>query len=70
MNLAALLAAHLGPHATFIVLSYAFAALIIAALIIWVIADHRRQRATLKALDDAGITRRSARASQNVAHQP
>lgn len=66
MNLVTLL----GPHATFIVLSYVFAALMIAALIIWVVADHRRSRATLKALEDAGITRRSARASQNPAHQP
>jgi heme exporter protein D len=51
----------LGPHASFIVGSYAVAVLIIAALIAWVIADHRRQKQTLADLEARGITRRSER---------
>lgn len=70
MNLLTAFAAHLGPHATFIMLSYAFAALMIAALIVWVLADHRRQTATLRALEESGITRRAIRAGQNAARQP
>jgi heme exporter protein D len=50
----------LGPHAAFIVACYVIAAGVIAALIIWVIADYRRQRRILADLDARGVTRRSA----------
>ena len=32
-----------GPHAAFIVIAYGFAALIVAAMIAWIVVDHRRQ---------------------------
>jgi len=51
----------LGPYATFIVSSYAVAALVVALLIAWVITDHRRQQAQLRELENKGITRRSQR---------
>ncbi len=48
-------------HAGFIVGSYAVAILTIAALIGWIMVDHRRQKAAIAALEQRGITRRSAR---------
>lgn len=53
----------LGPHAAFIVLAYAFVALVVALLVIWVIADHRRQQSDLRALEQQGVRRRSAKES-------
>ena len=41
----------LGPHATFILLAWAAAATTIAALIGWVVLDHRAQRRMLAALE-------------------
>ena len=52
---------NLGPHASFIVGSYAVVAVVVVALIGWVIADYRRQRATLHDLERSGVSRRSAR---------
>ena len=52
---------NLGPHASFIVGSYAVVAVVVVALICWVIADYRRQRATLRDLERSGVSRRSAR---------
>jgi heme exporter protein D len=52
---------NLGPHASFIVGSYAVVAVVVVALICWVIADYRRQRATLRDLERRGVSRRSAR---------
>ncbi|UTD26930.1 heme exporter protein CcmD [Bradyrhizobium sp. WD16] len=49
----------LGPYASFIVSSYAVAAIVVAALVIWVIADYRRQKTVLADLEAKGITRRS-----------
>ncbi len=51
----------LGPHATFIVLSYGAAALILSALIAWIVLDHRAQQRTLDELEKRGVTRRSGR---------
>ncbi|WP_041801252.1 heme exporter protein CcmD [Rhodopseudomonas palustris] len=51
----------LGPYASFIVLSYAVSALVVAILIVWVALDYRRQQAKLRALDAAGVSRRSKR---------
>ena len=53
----------LGPHATFILASYAAAALIVAALLMWVALDYRRQLRVLAELDQQGVTRRSDRAA-------
>ena len=49
----------LGPYAGFIVAAYAAAFVVVAALISWVVADHRMQRRTLDDLEMRGITRRS-----------
>ena len=50
----------LGPYAGFIVAAYAAALVVIAALIGWIIADHRAQTRTLADLEARGITRRSS----------
>ena len=49
----------LGPHGAFIVASYAMAALVVAGLIAWVVADHAAQRRLLADLEARGMTRRS-----------
>jgi heme exporter protein D len=54
----------LGPHAAFIVGAYAVAILIIAAMIGWVLVDHRRQMRVLEELEAQGVTRRSERPSE------
>lgn len=50
----------LGQHAVFIVGAYVAAAIIVLALLAWVIADYYTQRAILKRLEERGVTRRSA----------
>ena len=54
----------LGPHAAFIVGAYTVALLIVAALVGWVLIDHRRQRQILSELEAKGITRRSERSPE------
>ncbi|HET7681426.1 MAG TPA: heme exporter protein CcmD [Xanthobacteraceae bacterium] len=54
---------NLGPHAAFIVAAYAAAAIVIGALIAWVLLDHRAQRRKLADLEARGVTRRSGRAA-------
>jgi len=49
----------LGPHADFIVVAYAVAAAVVAALIAWVLLDHRAQKLVLADLETRGTTRRS-----------
>jgi len=51
----------LGPHAAFIWISYAVVTLTVAGLIVWLIADGRRQSADLEALEAQGISRRSSK---------
>lgn len=51
---------NLGQHAAFIVAAYAVALSVVAALIAWVIADHRTQKRALADLEASGVTRRSA----------
>jgi len=51
----------LGPYASFIVTSYAAAAIVVVILIGWVIIDYRNQTQRLRELDRSGITRRSGR---------
>jgi heme exporter protein D len=53
----------LGPYASFILASYAAAAVVIAILIGWVVLDHRSQTARLRELDRSGVTRRSGRSA-------
>ncbi len=50
----------LGPYASFIVISYALVAVVVAGLIGWIALDYRRQQRTLRDLEASGITRRSA----------
>jgi heme exporter protein D len=50
----------LGPHAAFIWISYAAVGLVVAILVVWLIADGRRQAADLEKLERRGIKRRSA----------
>ena len=50
----------LGPHAVFIWSSYAVVGVTITALIAWLYADGRRQRAALEDLEARGIKRRAA----------
>jgi heme exporter protein D len=49
----------LGPHIGFIVAAYGVAAAIVAALIAWIVADHRAQRRILADLESRGVTRRA-----------
>ncbi|MGO9360013.1 MAG: heme exporter protein CcmD [Xanthobacteraceae bacterium] len=51
----------LGPYAAFIVWSYLIAAVVVLVLIVWVVADYRRQQAQLRELEAQGVTRRSQR---------
>jgi len=52
---------NLGPHAAFIVTSYAVAAFIVLVLIGWIVADHRAQKRALDELEASGAARRSSR---------
>ena len=54
---------NLGPHAAFIVISYAAAVAIVAGLIVWIVLDRRHLVRELDELETQGITRRSERAS-------
>ena len=51
---------NLGPHADFIVVAYALAAAVVAALIAWVLLDYRAQRLVLADLEARGVSRRPA----------
>jgi heme exporter protein D len=57
----------LGPHAAFIVAAYAVTVLVVAALIGWVVLDHRAQKRTLARLNDSGVARRSQRTVEKTA---
>jgi heme exporter protein D len=50
-----------GPYASFIVTSYAAAAVVVAVLIGWVAIDYRSQVQRLREFEKSGITRRSGR---------
>ena len=53
----------LGPYASFIVTSYAAAALVVVILIGWVMIDYRSQTERLRELERSGISRRSGRSA-------
>jgi len=55
----------LGPYASFIVTSYAAAALVVAILIGWIVLDYRSQTRRLRELDRSGFTRRSGRSAMD-----
>ena len=71
----------LGPYASFIVTSYAAAALVVAILILapeglaafvailigWIVLDHRSQTQRLRELERSGVTRRSGRSATDQA---
>ncbi|MGY3032552.1 heme exporter protein D [Bradyrhizobium sp. USDA 4354] len=56
----------LGPYASFIVTSYAAAALVVVILIGWVMLDYRSQTQRLRELEERGITRRSGRSATEL----
>jgi heme exporter protein D len=41
----------LGPHSNFIIVAYAVSVIVVAALVIWVVADYRAQRRALAELE-------------------
>ncbi len=49
----------LGPHAAYIWASYAFAALVVAGLVLWLMLDGRKQQRLIEELEARGIRRRS-----------
>ena len=55
----------LGPHAAFIWASYAAVMIVIGGLIVWLLADGRRQQRALQDLQDRGVKRRSASSTPN-----
>jgi heme exporter protein D len=52
---------NLGPHAAFILASYGAAAILLAALALWVWCDYRAQSQALATLEAKGVKRRSDR---------
>ncbi|HVV63474.1 MAG TPA: heme exporter protein CcmD [Pseudolabrys sp.] len=50
---------NLGPHADFIIASYAVAIFIVAALTAWIVLDYAAQRRILGDLEERGVARRS-----------
>ncbi len=56
---------NLGPHADFIVASYAVTVFVIAALIGWIVLDYSAQRRILGDMEDRGVTRRSRRSGKD-----
>lgn len=50
----------LGAHASFIIGAYAGATIVVAALIVWIVFDHRMQRRILAEMEAQGVKRRSA----------
>ncbi len=56
----------LGPYASFILTSYAAAAIVVALLIGWIVLDYRNQTRRLRELDRSGVTRRSGRSATEI----
>lgn len=49
----------LGPHASFILLSYAAVVIVVGGLIAWLIRDGREQARLIAELEARGVRRRS-----------
>jgi heme exporter protein D len=62
-----ILGMNLGPHADFIVAAYVVAALVLVAMIGWVMLDYRTQKQKLAQLESQGVTRRSERQVERLA---
>jgi heme exporter protein D len=60
------MAMSLGPYASFIVTSYLMATAVVAALIVWIAIDYRRQKLRLHELEASGAIRRSARSAADI----
>ena len=58
---------NLGPHADFIVAAYGVTALVLVAMIGWVVLDYRAQKQKLAQLESQGVTRRSERQVEKLA---
>lgn len=56
----------LGPHAAFIWAAYAAEAVVLAALVGWLIFDGRRQKQQLADLERRGVTRRGAATAKDA----
>ena len=56
----------LGPHASFIVTSYALVAAMVLILIGWIAIDYRLQKERLRELEASGITLRSGRQATDI----
>jgi heme exporter protein D len=56
---------NLGPHADFIIASYAVTVFVIAAMIAWIVLDYSAQRRILGEFEDRGVTRRSRRTGKD-----
>jgi heme exporter protein D len=61
---------NLGPHASFIWLSYAIVAVVIGGMIGWLFHDGRRHAERLAELEAHGVRRRSAGAQRTSEGQP
>jgi len=57
----------LGPYASFILISYLAAAVVVLALIGWIIIDHRSQTRRLHEMEQSGVLRRSGRSATDNA---
>jgi heme exporter protein D len=53
----------LGPHAAFIWAAYSVVAVVLAALVVWLVLDGRRQQQLVDELEARGVRRRSQRSS-------
>jgi heme exporter protein D len=56
----------LGPHAAFIWLAYAIVGVVVALLIVWLVADGRKQASEIEALQKRGIRRHVGRGKQDA----
>ena len=56
----------LGPHASFVLTSYAVATAVVLILVLWIAVDYRRQKARLRELEASGIVRRSGRSAAEI----
>ncbi len=54
----------LGPHATYIIASYAVMAIVLIALVVWLVFDGANQKRLLDDLERRGARRRSRRGGE------
>lgn len=51
----------MSAHALYVAAAYGISALVLGALVWWILADQRARRRELAALEEAGVRRRSDR---------